>query len=87
MVGGSTVTASDTVICANLPDQIATAASTVSGTVLTSEYCPPPSLVPPFTPPTNCLADITGPDGRPDGQVGFADLTDLLSRWGACPAC
>jgi hypothetical protein len=30
-----------------------------------------------------CPADLTGVDG-PDGAVGFADLTLLLSSWGRC---
>ena len=29
-----------------------------------------------------CPADLDG-----DGTVGFADLTQLLSAWGACPGC
>jgi len=33
-------------------------------------------------PVTTCPGDING-----DGGVGFADLTDLLAAWGACPGC
>ena len=34
--------------------------------------------------PQGCSADITGPDGKPDGMVSTADLLQLLSDWGSC---
>ena len=29
-------------------------------------------------------ADITGPDGMPDGTVNIADLLELIASWGPC---
>ena len=29
-------------------------------------------------------ADITGPDGMPDGTVNIADLLQLIASWGPC---
>jgi hypothetical protein len=37
--------------------------------------------------PPACAADLDGAGGAPDGSVGFADVTLLLSSWGPCGAC
>jgi hypothetical protein len=33
----------------------------------------------------DCLADIDGPSGLPDGTVGTLDFLTLLASWGPCP--
>lgn len=35
--------------------------------------------------PVSCPGDIDGPDGFPDGEIGFFDLIILLGNWGPCP--
>jgi hypothetical protein len=34
--------------------------------------------------PTVCVADVTGPDGQPDGLTDLADLALLLGSYGLC---